>query len=276
MDHALHCQDIIRLFDAAATNTTPELARARRGLCWDITIKISLPLPDMPGAVSQGSGVLLSSHGLLLTNYHVLPRDAGTATISLQRGPDEVYCCNLEKMLCVNERLDLALGACRLPERIQRSLSDYEPIVTLGVEPRVGDRVRVYGFKHEVTEERPGKIIGRHEPNLHHSFRAEIHADKMGLHAWYSDACVEHGFSGGPVIREATGELIGFTSWMSQYPDGRRLHGFVDAGAVSSLLRAYVAAKIGAPQIARSGALPKKQGLFQMLRERFSRLRRKV
>ena len=74
---------------------------------------------------------------------------------------------------------------------------------------------------------------------------------KMGRYSWYSDVEVEQGFSGGPVVRAATGELLGLTWGANQRSlNGRVIaheHCFIDADAIRKLLNTYLRVKGDAP-----------------------------
>lgn len=245
----------------------------RRNVFWDATVKIEIS-HNLHGW--QGSGLLLSPNGLFVTNYHVLPRYVKDATIEFQQGAggERNYRSGLAKILCVNERLDLTLGACHLCVDARQKLVSREPLIYLGKGPHVGERVRVYGFKYEVSEERTGTVSGHDVFNPLRYLGKPDKADRMGIHSWHSDTPIEQGFSGGPVVREATGELIGFTWGESVYPAGKRTHAFVDVGAVNELLTAYVTARTGVTE--QTSLKPRKKGLLDMVKKQLSWIRRKV
>ncbi len=186
-------------------------AQARRGSYWRNTIKVQTP-------GGRGSGLLLSRDGYFVTNCHVLTEEKVRNGCSITI-PDVDYRFTVSRVLAKSRPHDLILAQARVhtaavPTEI--ILSDYQPLFD--------DRIRTYGYKYEVMEEKQGKVcIGTLSSSLGDTFwqALNVHYINPDLerkaieNTIYSTCDVEPGWSGGPVVLESTGELIGFTKLIS-------------------------------------------------------------
>lgn len=119
--------------------------RARRGSYWRNTVKVQIR-----GGI--GNGLLLTRDGYFVTNYHVLTdqRARNGSTIIL---PDTEYQFLVSRVLAKSKLHDLVLAQASLGEA-----SVLTEVVLSNHQPSFPDRVRVYGYKHEVVEEKQGNI----------------------------------------------------------------------------------------------------------------------
>jgi S1-C subfamily serine protease len=236
---------------------SPGDATNRRAAYWDSTVKIT----TIPERCSddrqryQGSGLLLTTDGYFVTNLHVL--DAKQATIEFHGGllGENVYATSLEKRLIKLERYDLILGKCTIPEAAKEHIV---PPVLADKTPGLKDEVRVYGFKHEVVEERVGKVLGQHGRMrlcadgsiVTQSYRVFSKSgsgaslmDNAPEVSWFSDARVEQGFSGGAVVHAALGTLMGITVTkleMTSFLGTVYEHGYIAVDGLRKLLSIYL------------------------------------
>jgi serine protease Do len=156
---------------------------------------------------SSGSGVVLTTDGFVVTNYHVV-KDAKDIRISFEKSIDEtVYEADL---LSYEADEDLALLKIRNPENkvfgtvpigTSSDLMIGEPVVAIG---------NPYGHTHTVSV---GIISGLHrgikiaDPNLGLKFEFD---DLI-----QTDASINPGNSGGPLLN-INGELIGINNAVNQ------------------------------------------------------------
>lgn len=239
-------------------------ARERRAACWNLTLKIRYA---RNGGYCTGSGLLLSSDGYFITNHHVLDGDHRGATVSFHVGNDEVSHATLEKRLCVHRGYDLVLARCVIPRSMVDSIESYAKRIVVASSPACGSEpVTVYGFKHDVSEMREGRITRQLPP------RIGLGARRVDQRTWLTDVDVEPGFSGGPVVRATTGELLGFTHSVYRENDilsgrVRVEHGFVDTIAVSSLLKAYLGRTQARSEVPPDGSTTPTHSLYARMKE---------
>jgi len=240
--HLPQYESLVHLVNGAASGNNLD-ARARRGSYWRNTVKVQVK-------DGTGSGLLLTHDGYFVTNYHVLSdertRDSCAVII-----PDIDYQYPVLRILQKSRLHDLVLAKAAVT-------SSQEPteIIFTDDKPSLTDRVRTYGYKHEVIEERQGSIcIG--DPSV---FRKEFWQD-IGVHTvnpelekiaiqntFYSTCDVEHGWSGGPVVLEKSGELLGFTRFMTNSSDPltwaklipEKHHGFTYAHKLRHLINSFL------------------------------------
>ena len=231
--------------DVAALLGAPQPldARTRRAGYWGSTVHIR-SYDRASDKCYIGSGLLLCASGYLITNFHVLnhSKDAQVRLHGDLAG-EEGYTLTLERLLCKHQSYDLMLARCLVPKRLQRRLSGTLPPIALSSQdPPTGTEVRVYGFKNEVVEERVGRIIGKEEDRSRfgRSFLPRDLHNKREV-AWYTDTDIEKGFSGGPVVNAATGELLGLT-WASVgfIDEPLTNHSYISVDGVRRVLRAYL------------------------------------
>ena len=161
-----------------------------------------------------GSGYLLTGDGYFITNHHVLPEE--TAEIYINKIP---LSFSVQRTLMRSKPHDLVLA--QIPLR-----ANYLPLVAIAdhcAEER--DPVRTYSFCGDKALRSHGTIV------LVDSFR--LFLDMFGLHnnlsnlfartaenTQYSDCVIGFGWSGGPVVSETTGELVGITKAIHSLDSG--------------------------------------------------------
>lgn len=239
-------------------------ARERRAACWNLTLKIHYA---RSGAYCTGSGLLLSPDGYFITNHHVLDDNHRDVTVSFHAGNDEVSHATLEKRLCIHRGYDLVLARCTIPRSMTDSIESHSKKLVVASSPACGSEpVTVYGFKHDVSEMREGKITRPLPP------RIGLSAHRVDQRTWLTDVDVEPGFSGGPVVRATTGELLGFTHSIYRENDllsgrVRVEHGFVDTIAVSSLLNAYLERTQARSDVSPDGSTKQTHSLYAKMKD---------
>jgi hypothetical protein len=242
-------QGLIDLLSAPKQEVSAEEARMRRRGYWGTTLKIECSHPEHgPG---QGSGVLLTKEGHFLTNAHVLESSQGEYVRMHGALTDEqIYPLRNVRELWSDPDLDLLLAQADLPVQAQDDLRILRLPTLAHENGQHKDEIRVYGFKYEVTEERTGKNIGPYgEVALTcgaghaHEIRDPLF-EKSGTKTWFSNASVEQGFSGGPVVLARTGELLGITKVGFFPEDDRRTtsyaHGYTNHEGIREFLTDYL------------------------------------
>jgi hypothetical protein len=166
-----------------------------------------------------GSGILLTSDGYFLTNHHVLDADHPGVQLKMHGMLDgeQTYWLGTVRRLWADESYDLVLGRCEVPPGARQDIArGLHPPVLAHENGQRGEELRIFGFKYEVTEERTGvNFAPKEEVQLctaGHLHLAPTFATGGEKKAWYSQAEVEPGFSGGPVVLARTGELLGITT----------------------------------------------------------------
>src|SRR5260221_7753884 len=145
-----------------------------------------------------GSGVVLSSDGLIVTNAHVV---SGGAEVKIRLGSGE----EVEgRVLAVDEASDLAL--------VRAARGSYRPIeFAEGALPESGTPAFVVGDRADAGPEVAWGTIGPHR---------KVRAGTRPLEFWCEvEAVVGPGDSGGALLNRA-GRLIGIPSLMIQYAPG--------------------------------------------------------
>ena len=202
--------------------------QARRGAYWSNTVQVRTPR-------AVGSGVLLTREGYLVTNSHVIPKEEVDG--SYIQIPDVEGSYRVERVPIRSKPHDLALVKVRLVDGVHVPT----PIVLADAKPSTGDNVRVYGYKHDLPEERTG-VVRNFTPEKVNDYidRADHNLNKiMGVagrfldipvddiseeidlsrrvrdNTFYTDCIgakgISVGWSGGPVVDESTGKLLGIT-----------------------------------------------------------------
>ena len=261
-----------------APSTAPVDAKTRRAGYWGATV--SLQAYDRAKGIGyRGSGVLLSASGYLITNFHVTDHGIREVTVRLHGDleGDQGYTLSLDKLLCKHASYDLMLARCVVPKNLEQRLrASLPPIALAHKTPELGAQVRVYGFKEEVVEERVGRVLGK-EGLARRTRTGEVRyavgtpdflRNKKEV-TWYTDAEIELGFSGGPVVDAATGELLGITWAMIGAPDEKVWdHSYISAEGIRRVVRAYVNATNGVqePSAPQKGWVGKLQDMVSRLR----------
>lgn len=152
-----------------------------------------------------GSGYLLTGDGYFITNNHVLPEE--TAEVYINKIP---LSFSVQRTLMRSKPHDLVLA--QIPLR-----ANYLPLVAIANHcAEEGDSVRTYSFCGDKALRSHGTVV------FVDSLR--LFLDMFGLHnnlsnlsartaenTQYSDCIIGFGWSGGPVVSENTGELVGIT-----------------------------------------------------------------
>ncbi len=161
-------------------------------------------VPEERKVTSLGSGVIVDSHGYILTNHHVVGR-ADKISVKLNSG--EEYQAEL---VGTDEPSDLAVL------RIERD--EPFPFAKVGdsTSLRVGDWVLAigspFGFEHTVTS---GIVSATERVGLTRSFGDYIQ----------TDAAINPGNSGGPLVN-MRGEVVGINTFISTRSGGSQGVGF--------------------------------------------------
>lgn len=157
-----------------------------------------------------GTGVVISSGGLILTNEHVV-RHALATTVVLHDGSEHVVVS-----IVVHPRLDLAVL------RIERT--DLQPIVRAKGAPRAGIPVVAVSYKSDKSEQniRTGVIT---EPRR--SLQRELDPTRRNDYGQLIEttARLEPGFSGGPLL-DSKGRLVGLNVAVSGCPGTDQHRGY--------------------------------------------------
>ena len=208
------------------------------------------------GLDGVGSGLLLTPSGYFITNYHVLHNADKNIDIRIHGvlKNKKPFHTGLEKVVCISKVYDLALALCKIPEPLIGKLRESVPKIVLAKEqPRVGEEVRAYGFKEEAVEESQGKITDTTFFSIPQEIEDLMKSLKNGSMDHYdqkrkkhdatciTDCKAEQGWSGSPVIRETTGELLGITYCTTGYKE-KKLDklGFTSIKYVRGLLEEFV------------------------------------
>jgi V8-like Glu-specific endopeptidase len=203
-------------------NTTPQ---QRRKSYWENTLRIEIPIPE---GIVQGSGLMLTKDGYFITNQHVLNvgRENYSKMINQEikvrpaSFSDSQFYFRLEKICVLSKKYDLAIG------KLNCNGQPIPNVVFAITEPKQENPICIYGYKNEVMEERKSKIttIGYFkDKTLHEAAKLVGENNIFDLdnsverHSYTSEAEVEPGWSGGPVVKYDTGELIGITSSLADF-----------------------------------------------------------
>jgi len=159
---------------------------------------------------STGSGVVINSNGLILTNEHVI-RNARTITVSMDDGT-----LHAVTRTAVHPFLDMAVLKIDADDLPSVRMADHEP--------RRGDRVTAVGGPsfRETDPVRPGVIT-----HLEVSLQRALDRQRTRLyeHLMESTTRIEAGFSGGALLN-AEGSLIGLNVAVSGHPESPHCRGY--------------------------------------------------
>lgn len=216
-------------------------ARARRGSYWRNMVKV---FTDSGRGRYAGSGLLLSRDGHFVTNHHVLNEEIARRECAIFI-PEVDLKFPLSKILITSKLHDLVLAKASLS-----TISVPTEVILSDYRPSFKDRVRTYGYKHEVVEERVGAICLNASSRFGDGYwqAGGTKSIKYGLedvalrNTFYSTCDVELGWSGGPVVLESSGELLGFTKMMVHSPDSwlslapPKQHGFTGVKKLKEMI----------------------------------------
>lgn len=156
-------------------------------------------LPKITSSQSLGSGVILNSHGQIITNYHVIS-NAAVVEVLFADQKKKVKA----RLVGVDTKTDLALLEVKLPKGVRPvDLGDSDRL-------RVGDVVLAignpFGYSHTVTSgiiSALGRVIG------------------LGPYDQFlqTDAAIHPGNSGGPLV-DTRGRIIGINSAVAENAPG--------------------------------------------------------
>ena len=197
----------------------------------------------------MGSGYLLTRDGFFVTNYHVLDT-AENATAGVCGIPH----FSVKRVLMKSKPHDLVLAQLELNAGSEPTVSSLASQA-----PQSGDSVKVYGSKYGYPEEASGRIvkdvassgiselIGKYLPCLRE--RPIALKQKVKQNTFYTDcSSVCGGWSGGPVVNEKTGEIIGLTRAISSQRllfnsikiERSRAHEFIYVGVLRQMISRYL------------------------------------
>lgn len=230
-------------------------AQARRGSYWHNTVKVTT-------RHGKGSGILITRDGFLVTNDHVLNTSRDGNEVSFFGQDHQQYHLGIERVICRSLVHDLSLVKVTLS-----SAQVPNEVVFSAIEPnRRHQRVRTYGFKEEVPEELEGEtyLTQNDDTQLFSDKLADIYGDTLRSlvrpndldekerrkreSTFYTTCPAIHGWSGGPVVDEFTGNLLGITKWSIETDKAERIlrkapeqiHGFTYIGRVHDMIRKYL------------------------------------
>ncbi len=154
---------------------------------------------------SSGSGVVLSSSGFIVTNYHVI-KDATNIRVSFEKSIDDrIYEADLlsyvaEEDLALLKIRDADKEFATLPLGTSSDLMTGERVIAIG---------NPYGITHTVSV---GIISGLHrDVNIGDAGGLKLHFDDL----IQTDASINPGNSGGPLLN-MNGQLIGINNAVNQ------------------------------------------------------------
>jgi serine protease Do len=173
-----------------------------------------------------GTGMILTSSGYILTNNHVLPVNGGTINVTLQSGKQYNA-----RVVTANTSQDLALLKIN---------GNGLPTVTLGDsgQEQVGSSVIAIGnalgqFQNSVVT---GIISGTNR-SVQASDQGSASSESLtGL--FQTDAAINPGDSGGPLIDLATGGVIGIDTAVAR--DGQGIGFAIPISVAKSFITPYV------------------------------------
>lgn len=199
----------------------------RRRSYWNNTLNIEIPtIVNGQRMISKGSGLLLIRDGYFVTNCHVLSpereeyvkKNGHEIKVRPASFSDSQFYFKLDELCVFSRNHDLAVGKVS-------GLTDQSPTeVFFPIEkPQCNNNICVYGYKHEVMEEKRSSIstVGFYKNLRMHNAAKTVGADhflkdmldskEVDKHCFTSEADIEPGWSGGPVVKYETGEFIGVT-----------------------------------------------------------------
>jgi len=174
-----------------------------------------------------GSGYLLTNDGYFITNNHVLPEEV--AQVYINKIP---FPFNVARTLIRSRLHDLVLA--QIPLNIGSSPTS---VVLADQYPRESEHVRTYSFSTERALRSHGVIIpykdGIPLDGLEELLGNEIMSDfnrlfgpftehyqdaqsKVSRNTHHSTCTIKPGWSGGPVVSEATGNILGITKGITK------------------------------------------------------------
>lgn len=222
----------VRLASTTTNTTTPSLVSKLSPAIVDITSQ-STSYSYFGGPTTEegaGTGMIISSDGYILTNNHVLPIDSSNITVTLSSGKQyaaQIVTANATKDLAV-----IKIDASGLPT------------VTFGDSSQVavGDSVIAIGnalgeFQNSVDQ---GIVSG-----LNRSIVAgdEGESDSESLSGLLqTDAAINPGDSGGPLIDLSTGTVIGMDTATSS--EGEGISFAIPVNDIKSFVASYAASVV--------------------------------
>lgn len=173
-----------------------------------------------------GTGMILTSSGYILTNNHVLPVDGGSITVTMQNGKQYNA-----KVVAADANQDLALLKIK---------GSGLPTVALGdsSQEQVGSSVIAIGnalgqFQNSVVT----GIISGTGRSVQASDQGSASSESLtGL--FQTDAAINPGDSGGPLIDLSTGAVIGMDTAVAS--DGQGIGFAIPINAAKSFVAPYV------------------------------------
>ena len=196
-------ESLSQAFNAAAKHVLPSVVKIRTVTSHRVMIRGLFPIqaPDQEGL---GSGVIIRSDGIILTNNHVV-KDANTVIVELQDGT-ELYATEYQ----TDPLTDLAIVKVKTNERL--------PASQLGDSDRlsIGDWVLAVGHPLELETSVSAGIISAKGRSLGRIPRAQF---------LQTDAAINPGNSGGPLVN-LRGEVVGINTAIASQTGGYQGIGF--------------------------------------------------
>jgi|GEM_PF-3241643 S1-C subfamily serine protease len=149
---------------------------------------------DEPYSRCYGSGVVFQSNGrlVIITVNHILNKNEGQKTITARDYTGRLFHGKLSRSL---ERNDLAVLEIAEPKKIRP-----ETVVRSMHKADIDEVIYACGYYYGTSYVKIGRIIG---------FQTKIETESGFVYDIIeSDAQIDHGFSGGPVLNEKN-ELVG-------------------------------------------------------------------
>ena len=193
-----------------------------------------------------GSGYLLTGDGYFVTNYHVLPEESAAVYINHISFP-----FLLERTLIRSKPHDLIIGKIQLG-------SGCPPSVILAKQRiMIDEKIRTYSYSKDKAVRSEGVTVCRENylDFFKELFKQNLFKQNKPLesrvkeHTQYSTCTVYPGWSGGPVVSEDTGELVGITNSITAFSnlygtERYEYHTFSSAAILRIMIRYYLDGQI--------------------------------
>lgn len=208
--------------------------------------------PKGPGT---GTGYLLTGDGFFVTNHHVLPGEEATVYINKISFPFQI-----QRTLIRSRPHDLVLA------QISLSSDDLPSVVLANRRARKGEKVRTYSFSKDKALRSHGEIVSYNydsklvSEGLDFLFGADREKNsnplldlfgldgdlqsKVNKNIQHSTCTIKPGWSGGPVVNDHTGEIVGITraigAFINFYYSSRQYHAFSSVTIVRTMIDRYL------------------------------------
>lgn len=181
-----------------------------------------------------GTGIILSSNGVIITNRHVVP--AGTSSVSVALADGTTF-NNVQVIGRTSESDSLDIAFLKIPDTEGHTLTP----ATLGDSSKmqVGDRVVAIGnalgqFQNTVTS----GIISGYGRTVQASDSGDTNSSENLEDLFQTDAAINEGNSGGPLVN-ADGQVIGINTAVAS--DAQGIGFAIPINDVSGLIKTVLA-----------------------------------